>query len=128
MKASLLFLSLPIAAALSFAPRHLGQQDPQSAPAAAAQPPAELVAVMPLSELRYVDLQGTKKIISARNVVEIRMFDGMTERIRLELLFENGDYALIDAQAMELLRNGGTTRDVRLVRGAQVQMRFPRLP
>lgn len=126
MKASLLFLSLPIAAALSFAPRHIVQQDPQSPPAA--QQPAELVAVMPLSELRYVDLQGGKKIISARNVVEIRMFDGITERIRLELLYENGDYALIDAQAMELLRTGGSTRDVRMVRSSQAQMRFPRLP
>ena len=47
---------------------------------------------------------------------------------RLELLYENGDYSLIDAQAMHILRKSGSTRDVRLVRTQRSVMRFPRLP
>jgi hypothetical protein len=48
--------------------------------------------------------------------------------LRLELLYENGDYSLIQAQGFHLLRNGGSSREVRLVRGKSTRMRFPRLP
>lgn len=124
MKAALLFLSLPIAAALAFAPNQ-APQDPQPNEPQAVQ---EATSVISLSELQVKDLQGNTSIISARTVVEIRMFDGMTDHIRVELLYENGDYSLIDAQAIHLLRNGGGTRDVKLVRTEQQRMRFPRLP
>ena len=126
MKASLLFLSLPIAAALAFSPMQAAPQDPQKP--TDPNKPAELTTVISLTELQYIDLQGKTTSVSARSVVEIRMFDGMNDHIRLELLYDNGDYSLIDAQAMHLLRQGGTTRDVRLVRGAATAMRFPRLP
>jgi hypothetical protein len=122
VKAKLLFLSLPIAAALAFAPRQPAvAQDPQD-------PTAEKIAVMPISELQYVDQQGNKNVVPATNVVEIRVFDDQAESVRLELLYENGDYSLIDAQAMHILRKSGSTRDVRLVRTQRSTMRFPRLP
>jgi hypothetical protein len=126
MKASLLLLSLPMAAALAFAPLNSTPQDPQ----ASVDPnkPVEESAIVSLAELRYKDMQGKMTTVSARTVVEIRIFDGMNDHIRLELLYDNGDYSLIDAQAMDLLRQGGTTRDVRLVRSASKAMRFPRLP
>lgn len=123
MKAALLLLSLPIAAALAFAP---AKQDPKK-PEVDANP-AESTAVLSISELQYVTQQGKTVNVPARNVVEIRMFDGQNDHIRLELLYDNGDYSLIDAQAMHLLRNGGGTRDVRLVRTEGTTMRFPRLP
>ena len=44
------------------------------------------------------------------------------------MLYENGDYSLIDAQSMHILRKSGSTRDVRLVRTQRTMMRFPRLP
>lgn len=122
MKATLLFLSLPIAAALAFTPfQPVGVQDPQD-------PDAEKIAVMPISELQYVDRQGKKNVVPATNVVEIRVFDDQAESVRLELLYENGDYSLIDAQSMHILRKSGSTRDVRLVRTQRTMMRFPRLP
>lgn len=123
MKAALLFLSLPIAAALAFVP---AKQDPQKP--ADEVVPAESTAILSISELQYVTQQGKTMNIPARNVVEIRMFDGQNDHIRLELLYDNGDYSLIDAQAMHLLRNGGGTRDVRLIRTGGSAMRFPRLP
>ena len=122
MKASLLLLSLPLAAALAFVPQDpRGAQDPQ--PAA-----AENGVVASLSEMQYIDLQGKTVVVSARNVVEIRVFDDHPQHLRLELVYDNGDYSLIDAQALHLLRNGSSTREVRLVRSGRDGMRFPRLP
>ena len=122
MKASLLCLSLPIAAALAFAPSPSPvAQNPQEAN-------PEVVNIMPISELQYVTLNGKSETISSTSVVEIRVFDEQAHSIRLELLYDNGDYSLVDAQAMHLLRKNGTTRDVRLVRSKRAAMRFPRLP
>ncbi len=124
MKASLLFLSLPIAAALAFVPNQ-SAQDPKPVDP---NKPEELTSVISLSKLQVKDMQGLVTNFPARNVVEIRMFDGMTDHIRLELLYENGDYTLMDVQAMHLLRNDGSTRDVKLIRTKANRMRFPRLP
>ena len=121
MKASLLFLSVPIAAALALAPPRSASQDPQD-------PKAENIVVMPIASVQYVDMQGKVKTVPATNVVEVRVFDDHAESVRLELLYDNGDYSLIDAQTMHLLRKNGTTRDVRLVRTQREMMRFPRLP
>ena len=126
MNASLLFLSLPIAAALAFSPMQSALQDPEK-PVDPNQP-VEISSIISLAELQYQDLQGVMTRLSARTVVEIRMFDGMNDHIRLELLYDNGDYSLIDAQSMHLLTQGGTTREVRLVRSSSMAMRFPRRP
>jgi hypothetical protein len=127
VKTAFLFLSLPIAAALSLAPQNQqNPQDPQDAPATAAQP-AEHVAVITLSEMQYIDLQGKTTVVPARNVAEIRVFDDEQRQIRLELTYDNGDYSLIDAQAIHILRNGPSAREVRLVRSPQSRMRFPKL-
>jgi hypothetical protein len=89
---------------------------------------ADQVTIVPISELQYDTPQGTTKLVSARNVVEIRFLEDHERSIRLELLYDNGDYSLIDAQAFHVLRNSGSTREVRLVRGKQSRMRFPKLP
>lgn len=122
VKASLLCLSLPIAAALAFAP------SPSSVAQDLQDPTLETVKVMPIAELQYVDLQGEKHVVPSTNVVEIRVFEEQTQSVRLELLYDNGDYSMVDAQAMHLLRKNGPTRDVRLVRSKRAAMRFPRLP
>ena len=122
VKAPLLYLSLPIAATLALAPTpSLSNQDPQ-------EPKPENIKVTSISELRYSDQQGKWQKVSAANVVEIRIFDDHAHSVRLELLYENGDYSLIDAQVMHILRKSGSTRDVRLVRTNRSTMRFPRLP
>ena len=71
-------------------------------------------------------MQGITTVVNARNVVEIRILEDVPQGIRLELFYETGDYSLIDAQAFHLLRNGGSTREVKLVRGKQARMRFPK--
>ena len=121
MKASLLLLSLPIAAALAFAPNPL-RQDPKPAE------PTESSSIISMTTLQVKDLQGSTSNISAQTVVEIRIFDGINNHIRVELLYENGDYSLIDAQAIHMLRTGGASRDVKLIRTQPTRMRFPRLP
>lgn len=88
----------------------------------------EVTAVLPMSELRYTTPDGATQSISARSVVEIRVLTDHSPGIRLELLYDNGDYSMVDAQAFHLLRNAGATREVRLVRGKVAEMRFPRLP
>jgi hypothetical protein len=85
-------------------------------------------AVTTISELQYINLQGTPVNVPARSVVEIRFLDDAGEHIRLELVYDNGDYSMLTVQGFHLLRNGGSSREVRLVRGKSVRMRFPRLP
>lgn len=114
-------LPVSVVAAIAMVP-----QDPQPAPVPAPSP--ELVTVVTMSDLKYLDLQGTATVVPARNVVEIRFLEEFTQHIRLELLYDNGDYSLIDAQAFHLLRNGSASREVRLVRSRGDRMRFPRLP
>ncbi|MBL8755906.1 MAG: hypothetical protein JNK15_21605 [Planctomycetes bacterium] len=99
-------------------------QDPNSADPSL----VDQSAVASISELNYINLQGTSVNVPARSVVEIRFLDDAGEHIRLELLYENGDYSLLTVQGFHLLRNNGSAREVRLVRGKSTRMRFPRLP
>lgn len=95
-------------------------QDPQAGD-------ADVAVNASISELQYVTLQGTMASVPARNVVEIRLLDDARDHLRLELQYDNGDYSLIEAQTFHVLRGGPGAREVRLVRGKQARMRFPRL-
>ena len=117
MKAWKLLLPVPFLIALAFVPQA------QNAPDTAL---ADLVQNTSISELNYVNLQGVATSVSARNIVEIRVIEDVPHAIRLELYYENTDYSLIDASAFHLIRTGGSTREVRLVRGRQSRMRFPK--
>ncbi|HEB52130.1 MAG TPA: hypothetical protein ENI87_02625 [bacterium] len=86
------------------------------------------MAIESISAIQYLDLQGTKTNVPAHSVVEVRLFQDFRNHIRVELLYENGDYSLIDAQALHILRNGGGKRDVKFVRTIPSGMRFPKLP
>ncbi len=122
MKATLLYLSIPVAAALAFSPApSLQSQDPQN-------PAEENIKVMPISALQYVTASGERQTVRAENIVEIRVFEDHSDSVRIELLYENGDYSLIDAQSMHIMRRTGAPRDVRLVRTQRSKMRFPWLP
>ncbi|HEX5054609.1 MAG TPA: hypothetical protein VFZ65_22725 [Planctomycetota bacterium] len=119
MKAWKFLLPIPVLAGLAMVP-----QDPPKP----ADPAADQTAITQLSELQYTNLQGTPTVVSARDVVEIRFLEDNEHVIRLELVYENGNYSLIDAQSFHLLRTGGFTREVKLVRTKRGGMRFPRLP
>jgi hypothetical protein len=121
VKAWKLLLPVPVIAALAMVP-----QEPQAKAADATE--ADQSAVMSMSELRYINLQGAAESVPARNVVEIRLLEDHAQHIRLELLYENGDYSMVDAQAFHLIRAGTSSREVRLVRSKQSRLRFPRLP
>lgn len=122
MKATLLYLSIPVAAALALSPApSLQSQDPQT-------PAAENIKVMPISALSYMTANGERQVIRAEKIVEIRLFDDHLDNVRIELLYENGDYSLIDAQSFHIMRRTGSPRDVRLVRTQRSKMRFPWLP
>jgi hypothetical protein len=114
-----LLFAIPVVAAIAMAP-----QDPQSSDPAI----ADVVTVRTISELQYTPLGGTSVSVPARSVVEIRYMDDRSDNIRLELVYENGDYSMQTVQGFHLLQNGSGGREVRLVRGAASRMRFPRLP
>jgi len=118
VKAWKILLPIPFVVALAMVPQ--GGQNPGDPSL------ADIVAVVAISELNYVNPQGTTTVVSARNVVEIRVIEDNPQGIRLELFYENGDYSLIDTQGFHLLRNSGATREVRLVRGKSARMRFPK--
>lgn len=116
MKHWKLLLPIPVVAALAMAPQG---QDPTDTTL------NDVVNVVAISELQYVTTHGPT-VVSARNVVEIRLVEDRTEGIRIELYYENGDYSLVDAQAFHLLRTGQSTREVKLVRSRTSRMRFPK--
>ncbi len=120
MKAWYLLFPVLVISAVAMAPQ--GAQDPADAA------PAEQVTVLPITELQYVTPQGTLQAVPARNVVEIRLLEDHPHAIRLELVYDNGDYSLISAQSFHILRENGSTREVRLVRSKESRMRFPKLP
>ncbi len=115
MKAWKLLLPVPLVFALAMVP-----QDPAG--------DAEVAAIMSISDFQYVTLQGTVTTVPSKNVVEIRYFEDFNEHIRLELLYDNGDYSMIDAQAFHVLRSGNSIREVKVIRGKRSRMRFPKLP
>ena len=117
MKHWKLLLAVPVVAALAMVPQGQNPGDPSL---------TDISQVLPISELQYVTRQGGTTSVSARNVVEIRLLEDVAEGIRLELYYDNGDYSMIDATAFHLLRNGQVTREVKLVRGKQTRVRFPK--
>src|SRR5262245_40871628 len=104
-------------------PQDPAPQSPANSDAAKIEP----AVIVPISELKYRTLHGADRVLSARTVVEVRLFEDHPHNIRLELIYENGDYSMIDATEFHVLRSG-TTREVKLVRGKLARMRFPRLP
>lgn len=121
MKASMLLLVPAVAATLALVPQDPVAQD--------GQPKAtDTVAITNLSDIQYTDLQGKTTTVSARNVVEVRLLEDVGLHVRVELVYENGDYSMIDAQSVHVLRHGTGSREVRLVRTNRAGMRFPRLP
>jgi hypothetical protein len=116
-------LPVSVLAAIAMVP-----QDPQPLQAQTPPPPTEQVNIVTMSDLQYVNLQGVSTTVAARTVVEIRLLEECTQHIRLELIYDNGDFSLLDVQAFHLLRNGSAAREVRLVRSKTDRMRFPRLP
>ena len=117
MKAWKLLLPVPFLVALAFVPQGQNPSD---------NTPPDQVLNTSIAELNYVSQQGVTTTVPARNVVEIRVIEDVAHAIRIELYYENGDYSLIDASAFHLIRAGAGAREVRLVRGKQARMRFPR--
>ncbi|MBL9079277.1 MAG: hypothetical protein JNL08_17380 [Planctomycetes bacterium] len=117
MKAWKLLFAVPfVVAALAMVPQ--GQDKPGE----------DFAVIATLSELHYTTPDGQTKVVGSRELVEIRVLTDHTPGIRLELVYDNGDYSMVDAQSFHLLRNAGSTREVKLIRGHMAQMRFPKLP
>ena len=70
---------------------------------------------------------GTDRATSSQQFLHRMMFFDARQQ-EVQAAEAEGQTTMIDAQAMHLLRQGGTTRDVRLVRSASSAMRFPQLP
>ena len=100
-------------------------QDPKGAAKDGALTQSKITRI---SAVQYVDSAGKTQQISSRNVVEVRMLDGFPQSIRFEVLYENGDYSMIDAQALHILRSGNDKMNVRLARSPNSEQRFPILP
>ena len=121
MKNWMLLLPVPcVAALLAMVP-----QDPRGT-----EDPAvtDVSTVLRVTELQYVDNQGKTSVIPSRNVFEVRLLEDTQHGMRFEILYDNGDYSLVDAQALHVLRSGRDPMDVRFVRSVRARQRFPKLP
>ena len=123
MKNWKLLFTLPLVAGLAFVPQDPEPQAPPPPP-----PAVDPSSIVRASEIQYVDHQGQMHSVSSRTAVEVRLLDGGGPGIRIEILYENGDYSMIDAQAIHVIRSGRDLMDVRLVRAPLERMRFPKLP
>ena len=83
--------------------------------------------IIRMSELQYVDMAGTTHTVSSRTVVEVRLLTDVSQGTQIEVLYENGDYSLITAQAFHVLVSGRDLMDVRLIRSNSGKLRFPNL-
>jgi hypothetical protein len=112
---------LPIAVLVAMAPQG-PEQD------ATAGTKEEISVQFRFAELQYVDRNGQGHAVPARNLLAVRLLEDGREGMRLEIVYENGDYSLIDAQAFHLLRQGRDVAEVRLVRTSRARVLFPRMP
>src|SRR5262245_38186858 len=121
MKTWKMLLPVPCVAALvaMMPQRAQGPEDPAV---------TDVSTILRVSELQYVDLQGKTSVIPSRNVFEVRMLEDMPQGIRLEILYDNGDYSLVDAQALHVLRSGHEPMDIRFVKSSRARSRYPKLP
>lgn len=119
MKHWLLLLPVPcIAALIAMAP-----QDPATTGAAA----QDVVAIVRMAELQYVNHTGSVTVVPARSVVEVRLHEDVHDAIRLELAYENGDFSVIHTSSFNILRQGVGVTEVRLIRSRSSRMRFPKI-
>ena len=87
-----LLIAVPVLAAIAMVPQ--GES--------VATPPTEISHVVSISELQYRTPDGKTTTVSAKNVVEIRLIDDITDNIRLELYYENRDYSLVEVVGFEV--------------------------
>lgn len=74
----------------------------------------------------YTDTGGRTTSVQARDLIEVRLLHGQQEHMRLELLYQNGDYSMVDAHAFHLVRKseaGGS--DVVVTRAEPAAIVFP---
>lgn len=99
----------------------MAPQGPQDDPAAK----TDLAQVVSLSQLQYVDSVGKSIAVPARSMLEVRLLEDFQHGLRFEIYYENGDYSLVDAQAMHLVRAGQDVQEVRFVRSRLARMKYP---
>lgn len=87
----------------------------------------DILRVLQLSQLQYVDLAGKTVALPARSMLEVRLVDDASDRLRLEIFYENGDYSLIDVQGFHIIRAGQDVQEVRFVRTKKERLAFPLL-
>lgn len=119
MKHWLLLLPVPcIAALIAMAPQN---------PAATDASVQDVVTIVRMAELQYVNHSGSLTVVPARSVVEVRLHEDVHDTLRLELAYENGDFSVINTSSVNILRQGVGATEVRLVRSRSGRMRFPRV-
>lgn len=115
----LLLSAIAILGLLAMMPQNPGQDDPAAK--------ADVQRIVPLSQLQYVDLNGKTTALAARSMIEVRLVDDASDRLRLEVFYDNGDYSLMDVQAVHVIRAGQDVQEVRFVRTKKERLQFPLL-
>ncbi|GAB4135933.1 MAG: hypothetical protein Fur0037_00020 [Planctomycetota bacterium] len=85
----------------------------------------DVTAVLAVSQVQYVDMAGNTVSLAARGVLEMRVLEDAGEHIRLEILYQNGDYSLVETQGLHVLRSGQDMQDVRFTRTKRDRILFP---
>lgn len=86
----------------------------------------DITSLASFDTFRYVDRMGQSNDIASRNLISVRVLEGLPEGLRLEIHYVNGDYSLVDVNGFHLLRAGRDVQEVRMIRSRHDRMAFPR--
>ncbi len=95
-----------------------------------AQDPAYRTAVINFSVLSYANPKGEMVKVMASTITKLWLLTSPRGEMRLEILYENGDYSMIQVTNMDFIRRmpGATAVNVPIVRSGMEGMAFPELP
>lgn len=83
-------------------------------------------AKVTFSQLVYTDASGASQTIPAKTMTLIRLLQVPDDGLRLEILYENGDYSLIRPQTFHFLtRSDSTSASILVHRSSVASMSFP---
>jgi hypothetical protein len=90
------------------------------------QDPFAKSAKVSFSQLIYTDSSGQQQTILAKNMTSVRLLQVPDDGMRLEILYQNGDYSLIRPQSFHFInRSDASAVEVFVYRSSVNSMAFP---
>jgi len=119
--------TLLVIAALAAVPLLAGWAPPQDSERARPTDPLRQEASWSFAVLQYVDARDQLIEVPARNIARLQLLVGPEGDMRMEILYQNRDYASVVVRDFAIIRTSATATatDVPVVRTGFAAMAFP---